>query len=238
MANRICAVEDCVRSARSRGWCDTHYSRWRNGRPMNAPVERNRKVKRQCTVHDCTAIQLARGWCHYHYNRNLKYGDPLLGPPRRVQFTSTEERFWSQVDRTESCWNWTGCTFWDGYGQFSIRKRQHRAHRVAYQWTFGAIPDGMLIDHRCHNPRCVNPDHLRLADRSQNNQNRRGAQSNSRSGIRGVQQLESGRWQARVRHNRQDIHVGVFDTAQDAESAAIEMRNKLFTHNDADRVGA
>lgn len=198
----------------------------------------NRKPKSQCAVHDCTVVQFARGWCRHHYSRNRKYGDPLLGPPRKPHFASTEERFWSQVDKSGDCWNWTGCRFWDGYGQFSIRKRQYRAHRVAYQWAFGEIPTGMLIDHRCHNPGCVNPDHLRLADRAQNNQNRRGAQANSRSGIRGVQQLPSGRWQARVRHNRKDVHVGIFNTAQEAESAVIKMRNELFTHNDMDRMGA
>lgn len=238
MPDRICAIEGCGRKAKCRGWCDTHYARWHRGTPMDAPITRQKRERGPCRVDGCESPESATRLCQHHYNRNRRYGDPLLGPPRAVKFNSTEERFWSMVDKSSDCWVWTGATFWDGYGTFIIKKRQYRAHRLAYEWTNGEIPEGLLVDHRCHNRRCVNPDHLRLANRSQNNQNRAGAQSNSRSGIRGVQQLPNGRWQARVRHNRQTIHVGVFDTAKQAESAAIAKRNELFTHNDLDRKRA
>lgn len=238
MTDRICTIDGCERRAKCRGWCDTHYKRWLGGRPLDAPFGRARRVRGECTVEGCETSEFAVGLCQHHYNRNRKYGDPLLGPPPARKFGSVEERFWFNVDKSDDCWTWTGALFWDGYGVFTIKKRQYRAHRVSYEWAHGQIPEGMLIDHRCHNTRCVNPDHLRLADRSQNNQNRLGAQSNSKSGIRGVLHLPSGRWQARVRHKREDIHVGVFDTAAEAEAAVIAKRNQLFTHNDLDRQGA
>ncbi len=33
-------------------------------------------------------------------------------------------------------------------------------HRVMYEWAFGRIPSGLVIDHLCRNTRCVNPGHL------------------------------------------------------------------------------
>jgi HNH endonuclease len=34
------------------------------------------------------------------------------------------------------------------------------AHRVVYETLVGPIPDGLVIDHLCRNPRCVRPDHM------------------------------------------------------------------------------
>lgn len=242
MPDRICSVETCGRKPTCRGYCDTHYKRWLHGRPLDAPLKRTSRKQKPCTIEGCEGKQTALGLCGSHYHRQRKYGDPLAGPPFAVKYASIEERFWAKVDKSGDCWIWTAHLFHDGYGQFATKTngvtRTWRAHRISFEWSNGPIPDGMLIDHRCHNRACVNPDHLRLANRNQNNQNRLGAQSNSRSGIRGVQRLPSGRWQARVRHKKQDIHVGIFDTAEEADAAVKAKRNELFTHNDLDRIGA
>jgi hypothetical protein len=61
------------------------------------------------------------------------------------------------------CWEWTGYLK-KGYGWTGAGL----AHRKAYALAFGAIPAGMLVCHRCDNPRCCNPAHLWLGTNGDN----------------------------------------------------------------------
>ncbi len=112
-----------------------------------------------CNVTICTRPRQARGWCYMHYQRWRRNGNPLktTATPRDI---STAARFWSQVQKTDSCWLWTGTVINGGYGQFSIRARGLMAHRVAYTLRNGGIPDGLTLDHLCRVRLCVNPSHL------------------------------------------------------------------------------
>lgn len=147
-----------------------------------------------------------------------------------------EERFWPKVNKTDGCWEWTGSRFNYGHGQFSIGGKSVCAHRVSFELANGPIPDGLVIDHICHNPPCVNPAHLRAVTQKQNIENQLGANRSSKSGIRGVRLDHRGnRWRAEVKHQGRRISVGSFESKEDAGRAVVEARNKLFTHNDADR---
>lgn len=89
--------------------------------------------------------------------------------------TSLAARFWSKVDKRglDECWEWTRCLDAQGYGKFNIRARVNRfAHRMAYELMVGPIPDGLVIDHLCRNPRCVNPAHLEAVTQEVNCQRR------------------------------------------------------------------
>jgi hypothetical protein len=58
------------------------------------------------------------------------------------------------------CWLWLGFSDGKGYGRLELMGRPHLAHRVGYELFKGPIPDGLVLDHLCKNPFCVNPDHL------------------------------------------------------------------------------
>lgn len=51
-----------------------------------------------------------------------------------------------------------------GYGRLRFAGGFHLAHRVAWTLTFGPIPDGRKVLHRCDTPLCCNPQHLFLGD--------------------------------------------------------------------------
>jgi HNH endonuclease len=66
------------------------------------------------------------------------------------------------------CWIWLGATQMHGYGVLSMFKRKLRAHRLVWELTYGPIPRGQILCHRCDDPRCVRPSHLFLGTHHDN----------------------------------------------------------------------
>ena len=122
---------------------------------------------RTCTIDGCDRQHNARGLCTAHYERWSKYGDALAGEPVIDKFNHSA-RFWTKVDKTETCWLWTPPLDDSGYGKFSVSGKKVGAHRWAYEEINGAIPDGLQIDHLCRVRNCVRPDHLEAVTHLEN----------------------------------------------------------------------
>lgn len=164
---RLCSVPGCNGKVDARGWCKTHYSRWRlsgSTRP-DEPVRR----RRECAVEGCTNLSSSRGWCIKHYVRWKRHGDPLVF--KKFKNVDIEIRFWAKVDRRgpDECWLWQA-SLAAGYGQFfrDLSQRSAPAHRVAYELLVGPIPDGLHLDHLCRVTQCVNPAHLEPVTSAEN----------------------------------------------------------------------
>jgi len=79
------------------------------------------------------------------------------------------QRFWTKVLKTDYCWLWIGAPEGRvGYGRLLVNGKRVIAHRYAYEQFKRPIPEGMVIDHLCLTPLCVNPDYLEAVSNKEN----------------------------------------------------------------------
>lgn len=126
-----------------------------------------------------------------------------------------------------SCWEWDSTKNPDGYGMFSINGKYMSAHIYSWEYLNGEIPEGSLVDHKCHKTGCVNPRHLRVATRSQNGMNRKGAVAGTASGVRNVYKEDTA-WTVLITKDGKMHRFGRFSNIEDAALVAKQEREKLF----------
>lgn len=110
-----------------------------------------------------------------------------------------------------------------GYIITSLRGRSMRMHRMIVN-----CGDNDIIDHRNRNRVDNRRCNLRIATRQLNGMNR-GANKNSRTGIKGVSfDTRSKRYVARIVVNGVSIHLGTFKTQEEAQSARQTAEERYF----------
>lgn len=78
-----------------------------------------------------------------------------------------EKRFWSKVDKTNTCWHWTGAKHGKkGPGVILMPggKIPILAHKLSWTLANGFLSDNLWVIQTCGNRLCVNPDHLRISE--------------------------------------------------------------------------
>lgn len=110
-----------------------------------------------CTIGGCDRPFYGHGMCNMHYQRWRKTPE---GKAFQAANKTAEQRFWQKVDKTETCWLWTGHISRTGYG--------YALGGLAHHFLVGKPPEGFEWDHLCFVRNCVRPDHLELVTRAEN----------------------------------------------------------------------
>ena len=116
-----------------------------------------------------------------------------------------------------------------GYIKIHFQKKLHYAHRLAWLYFYGEIPN-KEVDHINGNRTDNRIANLRLASRSENAQNMK-AHSDNASKQKGVC-FYKGKWLAQICVQNQRKTIGAFSSKHEAADAYKKAAQTMHTHNE------
>lgn len=115
-----------------------------------------------------------------------------------------------------------------GYISIRVNKTYFQAHRLAWLYIHGNWPKGW-IDHINHIKSDNRISNLRDVTWSDNLHNLSSAKKQNKSKLLGVSPYKS-RWIAQIQRNGKKIHIGIFDTPEQAHQEYIKKKFELLKH--------
>lgn len=196
----------------------------------------NREDWGVCSTDECTNFVAIKKFkmCNTCYQAKCR----REGLAKGLDFAKVRPLFWerAEVGEPDQCWNWKLAPHKGGHGVFAHQNVSYHAHMIAYRLTYGEIPPGLLVDHKCRNRLCVNPAHLHAVTPKENTENLSTFSRINGSGYRGITyRPETKKWRARVGHEGHVYTVGHYDSVEEAFEAVVEARKELHTNNLEDR---
>lgn len=146
---------------------------------------------------------------------------------RPVKDTTIQEAFKYEdnvLTNIKTGFKYTECNTNTGYITCTLNGQQLMAHRVVWELHNGPIPENMVIDHINGIRNDNRIENLRIATRSQNNINYLA----DGGGAKGVSLRHNGKYQASIQKDGVKIHIGTFNSQEEASSAYIEKAKELY----------
>lgn len=139
----------------------------------------------------------------------------LAYDPQTGEFAWKKHAYRNRVGKvaTTNC-----CQSGRSFKKIAIGGKQYLAHRIAWLYCYGAAPKG--IDHKNGDASDNRIANLREANQSQNIANAK-PRKDCKLGIRGVSRRR-GKYRVAFHKNGKQVHVGDFDTIEEAHSAAAQ----------------
>ena len=117
------------------------------------------------------------------------------------------------------------------YLRITVDGTSHYAHRLAWLYSYGEFPD-CQIDHINGDRKDNRIANLRSVTSAENQQNKKNAQSNNKTGLLGVSwHAKAGKWQAHISVSKKHKYLGLFDNKDDAHQSYLKAKKEYHSHS-------
>lgn len=169
-------------------------------------------------------------YCNKHYQSIIRYGTPYGHPRERTNTyeingdvliitTAKGEIILADAEEYDRLSQHSWCVSKTGYAVATIHRRVVKLHRFLLNLT----DKGQLIDHINHNTLDNRKRNLRICTSSQNAKNTSPVHGEGHLGIR---RTRFGKYNVRITCDRKQMHIGNYDTLEEAIQARIEAERK------------